>query len=269
MIRLIQGDCIEVMHKLIDEKIKVDLILTDPPYGTTSCKWDTIIPYDEMWTCINDLSNPTTPTLLFGTEPFSSNLRISNIKNYKYDWIWYKNNGTNFAMAQKQPMRYHENISVFYNKQCTYNPIFQEYSATTKKRFKQGQKVNITKELEKPTDKIHGGLVLKHRKPFDYNKGKYPESVQFFKIVPNANNTKLHPSQKPVKLLEYLIQTYTNEHDLILDFTMGSGSTGVASKNLNRNFIGIELDHEYYKIAKERIYNNQTKSNIKEKTLSE
>ena len=251
MIRLIQGDCIEVMSSLIDEDVKVDLILTDLPYGVTACKWDTIIPFNEMWYHIDKITCPTTPILLFGTEPFSSNLRMSNIKNYKYDWIWYKNNGTNFAMAKKQPMRYHENISVFYKKQCKYNPQFQDYSAKTKKRFKQGQTVNKVNEKLNPTDKIHGGLVIDDY-VFDYSRGKYPESVQYFEVEPN-NKGRLHPSQKPIDLLEYLINTYTDEGDTVLDFTMGSGSTGVACQNLNRDFIGIELDEEYFNIASDRL----------------
>lgn len=258
---LIQGDCLEEMDKLIRGGQKVDLVLTDPPYGTTACKWDSIIPFDEMWDCLKELTYPTTPIVLFGSEPFSSHLRLSNLRNYKYDWVWYKNNGTNFAMAQKQPMRYHENISVFYKKQCTYNPQFQDYSAKTKKKFKQGEKVNISKELDNPTDKIHGGLVLKNRKPFDYNKGKYPESVQYFEVVPHGNGVKnrFHPTQKPIELLEYLIKTYTNPNDVVLDFTMGSGSTGVACLQTNRNFIGIELDENYYNIAKKRCSEYQSK----------
>ena len=255
---LIHGDCITKMQKLINEGVKVDLVLTDVPYGTTACKWDNIIPFKEMWECLDNMTYDNTPICLFGTEPFSSHLRLSNINNYKYDWIWYKNNGTNFAMAKKQPMRYHENISVFYKKQCNYNPQFQQYSATTKKRFKQGQKVNKTKEFENPTDKIHGGLVIEHN-GFDFERGKYPESVQFFKVVPNGNGVKLHPSQKPVELLEYLIKTYTKENDVVLDFTMGSGSTGVACLQTNRNFIGIELEEKYYNIAKERCKTYQSK----------
>ena len=258
MIRLINGECITEMKRLAEEGIKVDMVLTDPPYGTTACKWDSVIPFDEMWNCLNQLTYEDTPILLFGSEPFSSNLRMSNIYNYRYDWIWYKNNGTNFVNAKKMPMKYHEIISVFYKKLPTYNPQFQDYSAKTKKRFKQGEKVNKTKELENPTDRIHGGLAIGHS-GFDYNRGKYPESVQFFKVVHNANGTKLHPSQKPIELLEYFIKTYTNPNDTVLDFTMGSGSTGVACQNLNRNFIGIELEEEYFKIANERIRSVQTK----------
>lgn len=258
MIRLINGECITEMKRLAEEGIKVDMVLTDPPYGTTACKWDSVIPFDEMWNCLNQLTYEDTPILLFGSEPFSSNLRMSNIKEFRYDWIWYKNNGTNFVNAKKMPMKYHEIISVFYKKLPTYNPQFQDYSAKTKKRFKQGEKVNKTKELENPTDRIHGGLAIGHS-GFDYNRGKYPESVQFFKVVHNANGTKLHPSQKPIELLEYFIKTYTNPNDTVLDFTMGSGSTGVACQNLNRNFIGIELEEEYFKIANERIRSVQTK----------
>ena len=257
-IRLIQGDCITEMQKLINEDVKVDMVLTDVPYGVTKCKWDSIIPFEDMWECLNGITYDDTPILLFGSEPFSSNLRMSNIKEFRYDWIWYKNNGTNFVNAKKMPMKYHEVISVFYRKLPTYNPQFQDYSAKTKKRFKQGEKVNKTKELENPTDRIHGGLAIGHS-GFDYNRGKYPESVQFFKVVHNANGTKLHPSQKPIELLEYFIKTYTNPNDTVLDFTMGSGSTGVACQNLNRNFIGIELEEEYFKIANERIRSVQTK----------
>lgn len=257
-IRLIQGDCITEMQKLITDGIKVDMVLTDVPYGVTKCKWDNIIPFDEMWNCLDKITYEDTPILLFGSEPFSSALRMSNIKEFRYDWIWYKNNGTNFANAKRMPMKYHEVISVFYKKLPTYNPQFQDYSAMTKKRFKQGERVNKTKELENPTDRIHGGLVVDDYS-FDYNRGKYPESVQFFKVVHNANGTKLHPSQKPVELLEYFIKTYTNPNDTVLDFTMGSGSTGVACQNTNRKFIGIELEEEYFNTAKERVNNIQTK----------
>ena len=132
-IKLIQGDCITEMRKLINESVKVDMVLTDMPYGVTQCKWDSIIPFEDMWWCLNRITYDDTPILLFGSEPFSSNLRMSNIYNYRYDWIWYKNNGTNFANAKKMPMKYHEVISVFYKKLPTYNPQFQDYSANTKK----------------------------------------------------------------------------------------------------------------------------------------
>ena len=131
--RLIQGDCIEEMQKLIDDGVKVDCILTDPPYGTTACRWDSVIPFDEMWDCIHGLTHSTTPICLFGSEPFSSNLRMSNIREYRYDWVWHKNSSGDFALAKKRPMKYHEIISVFYSKQCKYNPIFQKYADRDRK----------------------------------------------------------------------------------------------------------------------------------------
>ncbi|MBC8548087.1 MAG: site-specific DNA-methyltransferase [Candidatus Brocadiales bacterium] len=178
---------------------------------------------------------------------------MSNIKNYKYDWIWHKNTTGGFATAKKIPMKYHEVVSVFYKKLPTYNPQFQQYSESTKKRFKDGEKVNRSTQIENSTNSIQGGLSLVGEQGIEIKRGKYPESVIKIKSVPNCNGTKLHPTQKPVALMEYLIKTYTNEGELVLDFTMGSGSTGVACKNLNRNFIGIELDDKYFEIAKERI----------------
>ena len=246
-VKLINGDCLEEMQKLIDDDVKVDMVLTDPPYGTTACKWDSIIPFEPMWECLNSLTYDNTPIALFGSEPFSSYLRLSNIQNYRYDWIWHKNYSGGFVTAKKMPMKYHEIISLFYKKQPTYNPQFQEYSETTKKRFKEGE----THKGKSP-NRIHEGLVPKHH-PISFKRGKYPESVQYFKGVNTANNARLHPTQKPVALLEYLIKTYTNKSDTVLDFTMGSGSTGVACLQTNRNFIGIELDKEYYDIAKQRI----------------
>ena len=254
--RLIHGDCLKEMPKLAEENIKVDMILTDLPYGTTACKWDNIIPFTEMWECINQVSNENTPVLLFGSEPFSSNLRMSNIKNYKYDIIWHKNTSGDFALANKRIMKYHEIISVFYKKQPTYNPQFQEYYESTKKRYKDGESVNRSKQLHNSTNKIQNGLSL-NGSPIDYKRGKYPESVQYFQSVHNMH--RLHPTQKPVPLLEYLIKTYTNKGDTVLDFTMGSGSTGVACQNLNRDFIGIELDKEYYDITVERVNNMQSR----------
>ena len=251
MIQLFKGDCLEVMKSIPDKSI--DAIITDPPYGTTACKWDSVIPFDLMWEQLNRIIKPNGAIVLFGSEPFSSNLRISNIKNYRYDWIWHKNMGGGFATAKKLPMKRHEIISVFYKKLPTYNPIFQDYSESTKKRFKDGEMVNRKKQLQNSTNNINGGLSFEGEQGIEINRGKYPESVQFFKNVPNANKVRLHSTQKPVALIEYLIKTYPNENETVLDFTMGSGTTGVACKNLNRNFIGIELDKNYFEIAKKRI----------------
>ena len=237
--KLYQGDCLEVMDGLISLGVKFDAIITDPPYGTTACKWDSVIPFDKMWERINKLIKPTGAIVLFGSEPFSSRLRMSNIKSFKYDLIWEKNNSGNFQLAKKQFLKYHENISVFYKKQPTYNPqglIRLENPIIQSNKGKAGKLGHLASEKKRATYK----QVYTN----------YPKSILKFK-----RETGLHPTQKPVPLLEYLIKTYTNEGDLVLDFTMGSGSTGVACLNTNRRFVGIELDENYFNIAKNRIEN--------------
>lgn len=245
--RLIQGDCISVMDQLITENIKVDLVLTDLPYGTTQCRWDNIIDYEDMWTCINQLTYPTTPVLLFGNEPFSSHLRLSNLKDYKYDWVWDKSVRTGFLNAKKMPLKQYEHVHVFYKKQCTYNPIMWE-----------GKEESHPHKTTKKTNYIYGKHDNVNPK---LTKMKYPTNIIQVNARSNeCNNTKrLHPTQKPVELLEYLIETYSNKGDTVLDFTMGSGSTGVACKNTGRDFIGIELDESYFKIAEERINDKQVR----------
>ena len=242
MIRLIQGDCIQVMNDLIRENVKVDLVLTDLPYGTTQCKWDNIINYEDMWNCIEQLTYPTSPILLFGNEPFSSHLRLSNLKDYKYDWIWNKSVRTGFLNAKKMPLKQYEHIHVFYKKQCTYNPIMWR-----------GKEESHPHKTTKKTNYIYGKHNNVNPK---LTKMKYPTNIIKVNARANeCNNTKrVHPTQKPVKLLKYLIKTYTNEGDVVLDFTMGSGSTGVACRDLKRDFIGIELNEEYFEIAENRIY---------------
>lgn len=255
--KIIQGDCLEEMDKLIAEGVIVDCILTDPPFQITACHWDKMIPFAPMWERLNKLIKSNGAIVLFGREPFSSYLRLSNIKNYRYDWIWYKNGGGGFATAKKLPMKRHEVISVFYRKLPTYNPQFQPYSDSTHKRFKEGEMVNRKKQLLKSTNQINNGLSFEGIQGIELKRGKYPESVQFFKVVENANNKRLHPTQKPVALMEYLIKTYTNEGELVLDFTIGSGTTGVACAKLNRNFIGIEKEQKYFEIANRRIENEK------------
>ena len=246
-VKLINGDCIEEMNNLIDEGVKVDLILTDPPYGTIQCKWDSIIPFDKMWGCIHGLSKVQTPTLLFGSEPFSSNLRISNFEQFKYDWIWDKERGTNFLNANRMPLPSHEIVSVFYSKLPKYNP--QKHYVGIKHKSPQTPKL---------THKTYGKIKKRTWTDDGY---RYPLSViKCNKYKTEAgNSTNVHPTQKPVALLKYLIKTYTDEGDLVLDFTMGSGSTGVACLQTNRNFIGIELDEKYYNIAKKRCSEYQSK----------
>ena len=246
--QLFHGDCLEVMKTLPDQS--VDLILTDPPYGTTQCKWDSIIPFEPMWNELKRIIKYDSPIALFGIEPFSSHLRLSNLKMFKYDWIWKKSNPSGIANAKIQPLRYHESVSIFYNKYKYYPQKIERKS----ERIAQAHKSNyFFKNAHGSENDQIKGAVGKHSNKYD-SKLKMPSSVlEFNSLRGNSKEFVKHPTQKPVALLEYLIKTYTNENDIVLDFTMGSGSTGVAAKNLNREFIGIELDQEYYKLSKNRI----------------
>lgn len=227
---LLHGDCLELMKSIPDKSI--DLVLTDPPYGTTACKWDTVIPFEPMWKELKRIRKDNTAIVLFGSEPFSSHLRMSNIKEFKYDWIWDKKKGGNIMLLKKQPYKTHEIISIF--TRHNYYPIMTDQKERTGKTYSKGEANGIN----------NYGDVRTYKQ-------KYPKSIL---EISNANqNGRTHPTQKPVALLEYLIKTYTLEGETVLDFTMGSGSTGVAAKNLNRNFIGIEQDDKYFEIAKNRI----------------
>ena len=234
--KLYQGDCIEVMKDIPDGS--VDLVLTDPPYGTTACKWDSVIPFEPMWEQLNRIIKPNGAICLFGSEPFSSALRMSNIKNFKYDWIWDKRIPSGMSYARFQPMRQTENISVFCNGKTVYNPQMVKRDKPIKKG---GNKYSPSA----PIQACKEGKDFK--KTYEY---KNPINLIVFDKIRKGS---LHPTQKPVALLEYLIKTYTKEGETVLDFTMGSGSTGVACVNTNRNFIGIELDENYFKIAENRI----------------
>jgi site-specific DNA-methyltransferase (adenine-specific) len=242
--KLINDDCLRVLPTLADKS--VDLILTDPPYGTSACKWDSVIPFDKMWVQLQRIIKENKPIILFGSEPFSSYLRTSNIKWFKYDWIWEKQRGSNFLNYKYQPSKNYEIISVFSNgatsfvknnSNCPYSPQMIEGIPYEIKQGKGGDAV------VREGSRTGKNIITKN------NGTRYPNAIQKF----NSDKEKLHSTQKPVALLEYLIKTYTNENDTVLDFTMGSGSTGVACKNLNREFIGIELDEKYFNIAKERI----------------
>ena len=233
---LFHGDCLEIMKNIEDGS--VDLVLTDPPYGTTACKWDSVIPFEPMWEQLNRIIKPNGAICLFGSEPFSSALRMSNIKNFKYDWIWDKRIPSGMSYARFQPMRQTENISVFCNGKTVYNPQMVKRDKPIKKG---GNKYSPSA----PIQACKEGKDFK--KTYEY---KNPINLIVFDKIRKGS---LHPTQKPVPLLEYLIRTYTNEGETVLDFTMGSGSTGVACVNTNRNFIGIELDEEYFKIAENRI----------------
>jgi len=241
-IRLFQGDCLEVMDRLIEKEIKFDAIITDPPYGTTKCKWDAIIPFDDMWKRINKLTNENTPILLFGCEPYSSNLRLSNLDKYKYDWVWDKVSVVGFANAKKMPLRNIENISVFYKSLPTYNP--QGLIKISPKKIKNGE-THTSKHDEKGKTALNGG---RFKNEYIQEFTNYPKQ-----IITIPREKGFHPTQKPVALCEYFINTYTNENELILDFTCGSGTTLLAARNLKRKCIGIELEEKYCEIAKNRL----------------
>ena len=234
-ITLKQGDCLEIMKEIPDKSI--DMVLCDLPYGTTSCKWDSIIPFEPLWNEYKRITKDRGAIILFGSEPFSSSLRISNIEWYKYDWIWDKKIPSGMCNAKIQPMRQVENISVFIKGKSWYYPQMIKRDVPIKAGgFKQS---------------ASGGSMGKNMKPLHKSYDmKYPTTLLTFDKIRKGS---LHPTQKPVSLLEYLIRTYTNEGETVLDNCMGSGSTGVAAKNLNRNFYGIELDEHYFEVAKNRI----------------
>ena len=237
MIDLRQGDCLELMKDIPDKSI--DMILCDLPYGTTRNKWDSVIPLDKLWEQYSRIIKDNGAIVLFSQNPFTQILGASNIKLLKYEWIWEKDNGTGFLNAKKMPLKIHENILVFYKKLPTYNP-----------QMRTGFKPYKCKQGRHSTN--YGAYEQGHIT--ESNGERYPIDIIEFK-----KDSGLHPTQKPVALLEYLIKTYTNENDLVLDNCMGSGSTGVACVNTNRNFIGIELDEKYFNIAKERITNTVRK----------
>ena len=257
MIDLRLGDCLEVMKTIPDRSI--DAIITDPPYGTTACKWDSVIPFDLMWEQLNRIIKPNGAIVLFGSEPFSSALRMSNIKNYKYDWVWNKRKAGNFALGNKQPLKTHEIISVFSLNTHNYYP---QKTLLEKTQTRHLGKKSINRE-----DGFTGGIgkEIKYGKDYEPNK-KLPISIQEFK-KDNYKNNRFHPTQKPVELLEYLINTYTNENETVLDFTMGSGTTGVACVKTNRKFIGIEKDQNYFNIASERVAEKRKEKEIEAPTL--
>ena len=257
-IKLYKGDCLEVMVKLIEKGIKVDCILTDPPYGTTKCKWDSIIPFDAMWERLNKLIKPNGAIILFGTEPFTSKLIISNIKAYKEKIVWIKHKPSNFACARYMHLKYTEDVVVFGYKRLTFNKQVQPRLSP---RIKEAQKGKSMKRYTIRNDGNEVSMATQYEPKswyeYDANFKNPMDYIEIPSVVNNSKEKVNHPTQKPVKLLEYLIKTYTNENELVLDFTMGSGSTGVACINTNRKFIGIEKEENYYEIAKKRIEQKQ------------
>ncbi len=245
------GDCLEVMRSMPDKS--VDAVITDPPYGTTACKWDTIIPFEPMWEQLHRIIKPNGAMVLFGSEPFSSALRMSNIKHFKYDWIWEKTRTVGFLNAKNAPLKRHEIISVFSlgttancsKNRMEYNP--QGLIEINKKR----------RSVSQIGDTVVGSRPSRSKDYVAKYTG-YPDTVLRF-----SNEAKQeHPTQKPIALLEYLIKTYTNEGEMVLDFAMGSGTTGVACVQTGRNFIGIEIDPTYFAIAERRIAEAQLQERL-------
>lgn len=248
-IDLYHGECLAVMDELIQRGVKVDAIITDPPYSTTACKWDTVIPFDDMWLRLNQLIKPNGAIVLFGSEPFSSALRMSNIKNYKYDWVWSKNTSAGFIHAKNMPLKKHENLLVFSKAPMGHKSLLKErrmvynpQNLIEKKTIHKRNKTNCVNVI---------GARPSHKKEFESDYTNYPTSV--IETKQGSNNKFVHPTQKPVALMEYLIKTYTNDDELILDFTMGSGTTCVAAYNTGRKCIGIEMDDKYFEVAKQRV----------------
>ena len=231
---LMQGDCLERMKEIPDGS--VDMVLTDPPYGTTACKWDSIIPLEPMWEQLNRIIKPNGAIVMTASQPFTTILIASNMKMFKYCWVWDKKKGGNIQVLKWQPYKVHEDVVVFSSGPVKYYPIKTKQKERTGKTYSAGEANGIPN---------YGDLRT-------YN-DKHPKSII---EVSNANQRgKVHPTQKPVALMEYLIKTYTNNGETVLDFTFGSCTTGVACANLGRKFIGIELDETYFQIAKDRILN--------------
>lgn len=242
LISIYHGDCIEIMQNTFDNNV-FDLVLTDLPYGKTANEWDNTIDFNVMWKSLKNITNQTTPILLFGSEPFASFLRCSNIKNYRYDWIYHKTHPTNFLNAKKQPLRNYETISVFYEKQCFYNPQMEKGKPYAYASGKTSKTISSDTNISNFFTKNNGD--------------RYPVSIT---KAYSLEKEKFHPTQKPVALLEYLIKTYTNENDIVLDFTAGSGSTAIACINTNRQCVLIEKEKKYCKIAVERVKDSFTKN---------
>lgn len=251
-IQLLQGDCFERMKEIPDKSI--DAIITDPPYGTTACKWDSVIPFEPMWEQLKRIIKPNGAIVLFGSQPFTSALIMSNVKMFKYCWVWEKDNATNFLSSKYQPMKKHEDIIVFSQMAITYStkgnmkyyPQMESGKAYTQKSGKQ------------KTEKHNAIARSKIEQIITQNSGtRFPCTILKF----SRDKSKIHPTQKPVALMEYLIKTYTNEGETVLDFTAGSGTTGIAALNTNRNAILIEREPEYCEIIKRRIDETERRKN--------
>jgi site-specific DNA-methyltransferase (adenine-specific) len=242
MIDLRNGDCLEILPTI--PAGSVDMVLCDLPYGTTACKWDAVIPFAPLWAEYRRVCKPNAAIVLTASQPFTTALIGSNLKDFRYCWVWEKTMASNFALARKQPFKKHEDVCVFFRKQPTYNPRMEEGAAYNDNRSSGARNASVGTE---------DGIK---RVPIANAGTRFPSSVQRFS---NGNNGNVHPTQKPVALMEYLIRTYTNEGETVLDNTMGSGTTGVACRLLGRNFIGIERDEAYFAIASARIAANDNR----------
>jgi site-specific DNA-methyltransferase (adenine-specific) len=249
MIDLRLGDCLEVMKTIKDNSI--DAIITDPPYGTTACKWDSVIDFELMWEQLNRIIKPNGAIVLFGSQPFTSALIMSNAKMFKYCWVWDKIDPSGHLNSKRMPLKQHEDICVFYKKQCTYN---RQFTPKAKINQRPNRAKNAIKNNKKTDKKLYGGFNVKMSDEYDTTRTNPKSIITFSQTITKRKG--VHPTQKCLEVMEYLIKTYTNENETVLDFTMGSGTTGVAANNLNRNFIGIEMDQGYFDIASERINKN-------------
>lgn len=245
--QVILGDCLIEMQKIPDKTI--DLILTDLPYGTTTCKWDSIINFNQLWLEYKRIIKEKGSVILFATQPFQTKLISSSSIKFKYELIWIKNQPTGIGRANKQPMRYHENICIFCNSETIYNKQMSE-------RWSEKAKSVVTKGVQGGHHTVENKQLSSKvpQRRFYNSETVNPKTVLYFDCVPNGGGRKLHPTQKPVSLCEYLIKSYTNENDLVLDNCAGSGTTGIACKNLNRQFILIEKEEKYYNIILERLF---------------
>lgn len=239
MIKLYNDDCFKAMDLLIEQNIQVDCVIADMPYGCSNCEWDRELDLEAVWERLSKIVKPNGAIVLFGTEPFSSKLRISRQNLYRYDLYWVKEKPVNFFQLKRRPGKTTENIVVFYANQPTYNPQKTIYEGKPVKNSPKGVHHSVMSGIGKEVT------------PYEDDGTRYPTDILYF------NREKLgstdHAAQKPVLLLEWLVKSFTNEGDTVLDFVMGSGSTGVACQNLNRNFIGIEIDPKYYEISKTRM----------------
>jgi len=254
-IELIQGDCLEKMRDIPNGS--VDMVLCDLPYGTTKCKWDVVIPFDKLWEQYNRIVKPNGCIALFGNEPFSSALRVSNLSAYRYDWYWQKDKAANFLFGNKMPLKVIEVISIFYSAMPTYNPQKEINPKGTSKRHLSPNPSKISRNVKEVMGDSWKETEMDETQNY-HGKNYEPDKLFWQQLIyfSREQRGKVHPTQKPVALAEYLIKTYTNENEMVLDNCMGSGTTGVACKNLSRNFIGIEFSPEYFKIAEKRIHEN-------------